>query len=56
MSEAITMYLDNARPLPASRKHGEFVSGQMLKGRNESRTVERVATVMAGLKGVSVKR
>jgi len=55
MSDTIAIYLDNARPLPASRKHGKFVAGQMVKGRNESCTMERVAMVVAGLKGVSVK-
>lgn len=50
----IATYLDNARPLPASRKHGKSVSGQMVKGRNESCTMERVAMVVAGLKGISV--
>lgn len=56
MSDAISMYLDNARSLPASRKHGKFVFGQMVKGRNESCTMERVAMVVAKLKGLSVGR
>lgn len=54
LSKEIATYLDNTRPLPASRKHGKFVSGKMVKGRNESCTMERVAMVVAGLKGISV--
>ncbi|KAK1143389.1 hypothetical protein N8T08_006717 [Aspergillus melleus] len=51
----IAPYLADARPLPASRKHNKFVAGQMVKTRNESCTIERVALVVAGLKGIPVE-
>jgi TatD DNase family protein len=47
-------YLMEAPPLPPSRKHSKFVRGDMVKGRNESCVIERVARVVAGLKGVSL--
>ncbi|PLB45217.1 hypothetical protein P170DRAFT_513257 [Aspergillus steynii IBT 23096] len=53
--EKIAPYLASARSLPASRKHNKFVAGQMVKTRNESCTIERVALVVAGLKGISVE-
>jgi len=43
-------YLGDAYPLPPSKKHGKFVEGQMVKGRNEPCTIERVARVVAGVK------
>ncbi|KAL4772165.1 hypothetical protein BDW60DRAFT_222762 [Aspergillus nidulans var. acristatus] len=52
--DRIKQYLEGARPLPGSRKHGKFRSGEMVKGRNESCTIERVAMVVAGLKGIEV--
>ncbi|KAA8643613.1 hypothetical protein EYZ11_006950 [Aspergillus tanneri] len=51
----IAPYLATARPLPPSRKHNKFIAGQMVKSRNESCTIERVALVVAGLKGVPVE-
>ena len=53
--EKIAPYLADARPLPPSRKHNKFLPGQMVKTRNESCTIERVALVVAGLKGVAVE-
>ncbi|KAF7586600.1 hypothetical protein BBP40_008627 [Aspergillus hancockii] len=53
--EKIASYLANARPLPPSRKHNKFILGQMVKTRNESCTIERVALVVAGLKGISLE-
>lgn len=50
-----TEYLKDAPPLPPSRKRDKFVKGQMVKGRNESCTIERVAFVVAGVKGVSLQ-
>ncbi|KKK22723.1 hypothetical protein P175DRAFT_0514569 [Aspergillus ochraceoroseus IBT 24754] len=50
----IAPYLAPGRPLPSSCKHNRFVLGKMVKTRNESCTMERVALVVAGLKGVSV--
>ncbi|RHZ49182.1 TatD family hydrolase [Aspergillus thermomutatus] len=34
--ERIAPFLARARPLPPTRKHGKFIRGQMVKGRNES--------------------
>lgn len=48
----IEKYLAAARPLPPSRKHNKFVLGQMVKNRNESCAIERVALVVAGIKSV----
>ncbi|KAK6835539.1 hypothetical protein RU639_001753 [Aspergillus parasiticus] len=53
--EKIAPYLTNAKPLPPSRKHNKFILGQMVKTRNESCTIERVALVVAGLKGISLE-
>ncbi|UDD59996.1 hypothetical protein AFCA_007421 [Aspergillus flavus] len=53
--EKIAPYLTNAKPLPPSRKHNKFILGQMIKTRNESCTIERVALVVAGLKGISLE-
>ena len=50
----ISEYLKGATPLPPSRKHGKFVKGEMVKGRNESCVIERVARVVAGVKGVEL--
>ncbi|KAJ5242154.1 uncharacterized protein N7469_000481 [Penicillium citrinum] len=47
----IESFLATARALPPSRKHNKFISGQMVKTRNESCTIERVGLVVAGLKG-----
>lgn len=48
-------YLAKASPLPPSRKHAKFIRGQMVKGRNESCTIERVARVVAGVKGIPLE-
>ncbi|RAH86014.1 hypothetical protein BO86DRAFT_415525 [Aspergillus japonicus CBS 114.51] len=53
--DAIRQFLEGARPLPAARKSNRFVEGLMVKGRNESCTMERVARVVAGLKGLQVE-
>ncbi|KAE8380211.1 hypothetical protein BDV26DRAFT_145626 [Aspergillus bertholletiae] len=53
--EKIAPYLTSAKPLPPSRKHNKFIQGQMVKTRNESCTIERVALVVAGLKGISLE-
>jgi TatD DNase family protein len=53
--EKISKFLEQARPLPPSRKQNKFISGQMVKTRNESCTIERVALVVAGLKGIPVE-
>lgn len=48
-------YIAEASPLPPARKHGKFILGQMVKGRNESCTIERVARVVAGVKDISLE-
>ncbi|KAL4928413.1 TatD family hydrolase [Aspergillus undulatus] len=53
--DKIKNYLVGAKPLPGSRKNGKFRAGEMVKGRNESCTIGRVAMVVAGLKGVGVE-
>ncbi|KAL3469529.1 hypothetical protein BJX99DRAFT_241115 [Aspergillus californicus] len=53
--EKIAPFLRGVRELPPARKHGKFREGEMVKGRNESCTIERVAMVVAGLKGVEVE-
>ncbi|KAK0119813.1 hypothetical protein ONS95_011245 [Cadophora gregata] len=49
-------YLVDASPLPPSKRHGKFVEGQMVKGRNEPCTIERVARVVAGVKEVPLDK
>ncbi|KAF4785569.1 TatD family hydrolase [Colletotrichum scovillei] len=53
-SEIAKRYLGNASALPQSKKKDKFELGLMVKGRNESCTMDRVAFVVAGLKGLSV--
>lgn len=53
-SEVARRYLGNASALPQSKKKDKFEMGLMVKGRNESCTMDRVAFVVAGLKGLSV--
>ncbi|PYH88526.1 hypothetical protein BO71DRAFT_454019 [Aspergillus ellipticus CBS 707.79] len=55
VEDRIAPFLQGARDLPPARKHGRFARGQMVKGRNESCTIERVAMAVAGLKGVSLQ-
>lgn len=54
-SEVGKRYLANAGPLPPSKKRDKFELGIMVKGRNESCLIERVAFVVAGVKGVTVE-
>lgn len=54
-AEISKRYLANVRPLPASKKRDKFEMGSMIKGRNECCSIERVAFVVAGLKGVTVE-
>ncbi|KAF6832545.1 Deoxyribonuclease Tat-D 2 [Colletotrichum plurivorum] len=54
-SEVAKRYLVNAPPLPPSKKRDKFEMGIMVKGRNESCSVERVAFVVAGVKGIAVE-
>ncbi|KAI2470225.1 Mg-dependent DNase [Annulohypoxylon bovei var. microspora] len=53
-SEVAKQYLANASPLPPSKKRDKWDAECMVKERNESCTIERVAYVVAGLKGVTV--
>ncbi|OOF96859.1 hypothetical protein ASPCADRAFT_168023 [Aspergillus carbonarius ITEM 5010] len=53
--ERIGGFLKGAGELPGVRKHNRFVWGQMVKGRNESCFMERVALVVAGVKGVELE-
>lgn len=53
-SEVAKRYLANAPPLPASKKRDKWDTACMVKERNESCTIERVAYIVAGLKGITV--
>ncbi|KAI4865964.1 Mg-dependent DNase [Hypoxylon rubiginosum] len=53
-SEVAKQYLTNAPPLPPSKKRDKWDAACMVKERNESCTIERVAYVVAGLKGTTV--
>jgi TatD DNase family protein len=53
-SEVAKMYLANARPLPPAKKRDKWDEKCMVKERNESCAMERVAFVVAGLKGLTV--
>jgi len=54
-SEVATLYLKNAPALPASKKKDKWDAHAMVKERNESCTISRVAFVVAGLKDLSVE-
>lgn len=54
-SEVAKRYLGNVRPAPPSKKRDKFELGCMVKDRNESCTIDRVAHVVAGLKGLTVE-
>lgn len=54
-SELVKRYCGNAKPLPASKKKDKWDSKFMIKERNESCSMERVAYIVAGLKGISVE-
>lgn len=54
-AEVAKRYLVNAGPAPPSRKRDKFERGVMVKTRNESCMLERVAYIVAGLKGVTVE-
>ncbi|KAL6703903.1 hypothetical protein ACN47E_008939 [Coniothyrium glycines] len=53
-SEVAKAYLANAALLPAAKKKDKFELGKMVKERNESCTIEQVAMIVAGLKGLTV--
>ncbi|KAF5675901.1 tatD-related DNase [Fusarium circinatum] len=52
--DVVKRYCENARPLPASKKRDKWDAKCLVKERNESCYMERVALVVAGLKGVGV--
>ncbi|KXJ85776.1 deoxyribonuclease tatD [Microdochium bolleyi] len=54
-SEVARRYLVNAPPLPASKKRDKFDRAAMVKERNESCCIDRVAYVVAGIKGLTVE-
>ncbi|KAF7552386.1 hypothetical protein G7Z17_g4341 [Cylindrodendrum hubeiense] len=54
-SDLVKRYCVNAKPLPASKKKDKWDPKCMIKERNESCTIERVAYIVAGLKGISVQ-
>ncbi|KAI0174493.1 TatD family hydrolase [Pestalotiopsis sp. NC0098] len=54
-SEVAKRYLANAAPAPPSKKRDKWDPKFMVKERNESNSIERVALVVAGLKGISVE-
>ncbi|KAI6383289.1 hypothetical protein MCOR25_000209 [Pyricularia grisea] len=56
MNAVVARYLATVPPLDfQSKKRDKFEMGKMVKGRNESCCIDRVAYVVAGLKGVVVE-
>lgn len=53
--EVAKRYWMHARPLPQAKKRDKFEKGLMVKDRNESCAIERVALIVAGLMGASVE-
>ncbi|KAF4982608.1 hypothetical protein FZEAL_1802 [Fusarium zealandicum] len=53
-AEVVKRYCVNAKALPPAKKKDKWEDRCMIKERNESCTMERVALVVAGLKGVGV--
>ncbi|KAH6895931.1 hypothetical protein B0T10DRAFT_229230 [Thelonectria olida] len=54
-SDLVKRYCANAKPLPAAKKKDKWDAKCMIKERNESCTMERVAYIVAGLKGIGVE-
>jgi len=54
-SEVAERYLVHVKPLPQSKRKDKFERGLMVKSRNESCSIERVAFIVAGLKGLGVE-
>lgn len=54
-SEVAKQYCANAPALPAAKKKEKWQADSMVKDRNESCAIDRVAYVVAGLKGMSVE-
>lgn len=53
-AEVVKRYCANAKALPQAKKKDKWDAASMIKERNESCSMERVAFVVAGLKGVDV--
>ncbi|KFA65104.1 hypothetical protein S40285_03125 [Stachybotrys chlorohalonatus IBT 40285] len=53
-SDLAKRYLSNAPPLPVSKKRDKWEESCMVKERNESCAIDRVAYIIAGLKGITV--
>lgn len=51
----VKRYCVNASPLPASKKRDKWDAQCMIKERNESCAMERVAFIVAGLKGLTIE-
>lgn len=51
----VKRYCVNTSPLPASKKRDKWDAQYMVKERNESCAMERVAFIVAGLKGITVE-
>lgn len=54
-SHASAAFLKDAPPLVKSVKKEKWVSGALIKGRNEPATIPHVAHVIAGIKGIPVE-
>lgn len=54
-SEVAKRYLANLPALPPSKKRDKWEGSSMVKERNESCTIARIAYIVAGLKGISVE-
>ncbi|ETS77941.1 hypothetical protein PFICI_10003 [Pestalotiopsis fici W106-1] len=55
-SDIAKRYLVNAAPAPLSKKKDKWDPKYMVKERNESNSMEKVALIVAGLKGISVEQ
>ncbi|KAF2399118.1 putative hydrolase [Trichodelitschia bisporula] len=54
-SHASAQYLKDAPPLPKAVKKERWVSGAIIKGRNEPATIPHVAHAIANIKGITVQ-
>lgn len=54
-SEVVKRYLTSLPALPASKKRDKWAADCMVKERNESCTIDRIAYIVAGLKGITVE-
>ncbi|EHK20078.1 uncharacterized protein TRIVIDRAFT_58560 [Trichoderma virens Gv29-8] len=54
-SELVKRYCANASQLPLAKKRNKWESRCMVKERNESCMIERIAFIVAGLKGITIE-